>query len=341
MAVPAWETFRTVPATVALGAGWQAAVAELTRHRRLTRRPHPDNERLTVIYNDFMNTLMWSDHRAAVAARRRGRRRGRGGLLHDAGWYDTSMQGFAGWWDYVGEWQPSTIRFPNGITEVLDRIRAFGLVPGLWLNRKWSVCAARWPSGCLRRLLLPPWAQGRRGRALPLDLRHPAARAHLDATVDRLVQDFGVGYFKFDYNINPGPGTDVGGTSAGAGLLGHNRAQLDWLDGLLDRHPELIIENCSSGAMRSDFALLSRVALQSTSDQQDVSRYVPIAVAAPMLMLPEQAGSWAYPSTAMDREGDHRLALPRLARPALFVRAPAAALGGSAKTRTRGGRGAS
>ena len=52
------ETFRTVPATVALGAGWQAALAELTRHRRLTRRPHPDNERLTVIYNDFMNTLM-------------------------------------------------------------------------------------------------------------------------------------------------------------------------------------------------------------------------------------------------------------------------------------------
>ena len=120
--------------------------------------------------------------------------------------------------------------------------------------------------------------------------------------MDRLVEDLGVGYFKFDYNINPGPGTDVGGISAGAGLLGHNRAQLDWLDGLLDRHPDLIIENCASGAMRSDFALLSRLALQSTSDQQDVARYVPIAVAAPMLMLPEQAGSWAYPSASMGRE---------------------------------------
>jgi alpha-galactosidase len=71
---------------------------------------------------------------------------------------------------------------------------------------------------------------------------------------------------------------------------------------VLDRHPDLIIENCSSGAMRSDFAMLSRLALQSTSDQQDVARYVPIAIAAPMLMLPEQAGSWAYPSAAMDRE---------------------------------------
>ena len=33
-------------------------MAELTRNGRLTRRPHPDNERLTVIYNHYMNTLM-------------------------------------------------------------------------------------------------------------------------------------------------------------------------------------------------------------------------------------------------------------------------------------------
>ena len=298
------ETFCTVPATIALGSGWQSAVAELTRHRRLTRRPHPDNQRLTIIYNDYMNTLMGDPTterllplvNAAAQA-------GAEAFCIDAGWYDTSMQGFAGWWDYVGEWQPSSTRFPNGITEVLDRIRELGLVPGIWLEPEVvgvrSPIAEQLPDGAFF---------SRRGRRVAeagryhLDLRHPAARAHLDAVVDRLVEDLGIGYFKFDYNINPGPGTDVGGTSAGAGLLGHNRAQLDWLDRVLDRHPNLIIENCASGAMRSDFALLSRVALQSTSDQQDVARYVPIAVAAPMLILPEQAGSWAYPSAAMGRE---------------------------------------
>ena len=168
------------------------------------------------------------------------------------------MQGFAGWWDYVREWQPSSVRFPNGITEVLDRIRARGLVPGLWLEPE--VVGVRSP---MAKRLPDDAFFCRRGRRVVeagryhLDLRHPAAWAHLDATVDRLVEDLGVGYFKFDYNINPGPGTDVGGNGAGAGLLGHNRAQLDWLDSLLDRHPNLIIENCASGAMRSDFALLS------------------------------------------------------------------------------------
>jgi alpha-galactosidase len=257
-----------------------------------------------VIYNDYMNTLMGDPTTARLlplvdAAAEAGVE----AFCIDAGWYDTTMQGFAGWWDYVGEWQPSAVRFPNGITEVLDRIRERGLVPGLWLEPE--VVGVRSPMADR----LPDHAFFcRRGRRVAeagryhLDLRHPAARAHLDATVDRLVDDLGVGYFKFDYNINPGPGTDVGGTSAGAGLLGHNRAQLDWLDALLDRHPNLIIENCASGAMRSDFALLSRLALQSTSDQQDVARYVPIAIAAPMLMLPEQAGSWAYPSASMGRE---------------------------------------
>src|SRR5581483_6920045 len=60
-------------------------------------------------------------------------------------------------------------------------------------------------------------------------------------------------------------------------------------------HPGLVIENCASGGMRTDYALLSRLQLQSTSDQQDHLRYPPIAAAAPTAMTPEQAGIWAYP----------------------------------------------
>jgi len=83
--------------------------------------------------------------------------------------------------------------------------------------------------------------------------------------------------------------------SPGAGLLAANRAQLDWLDAVLDRHPGLVIENCSSGGMRMDYALLARLQLQSTSDQQEFLRYPPIAAAAPAAITPEQAAVWAYP----------------------------------------------
>ncbi|MCU1527820.1 MAG: alpha-galactosidase, partial [Frondihabitans sp.] len=119
---------------------------------------------------------------------------------------------------------------------------------------------------------------------------------------DRLVAEFGIGYFKLDYNINPGAGTDFGTSSTGSGLLEHNRAHLAWIDGVYERHPELVLENCASGAMRMDFAMLSRMNLQSTSDQQDFLRYPPIAASAPISMLPEQAANWAYPQPDMTAE---------------------------------------
>jgi alpha-galactosidase len=170
------------------------------------------------------------------------------------------------------------------------------MVPGLWLEPE--VVGVRSPTAGE----LPDAAFFcRRGERVVeqgryhLDLRHPAARKHLDELVDFLVGDLGIGYLKLDYNINVGPGTDIGGVSEGVGMLGHNRALLDWLDAVLDRHRTLTIENCGSGAMRADYALLSRVQLQSTSDQQDYVRYPAISAAAPAAITPEQAASWAYP----------------------------------------------
>jgi len=135
-----------------------------------------------------------------------------------------------------------------------------------------------------------------------LDFSHPAARAHLDKVIDFLVGDLGVGYLKMDYNINVAPGTDSGGQAPGAGMLAHNRAFLRWVDAALGRHPHLTIENCSSGAMRSDYGLLSELQLQSTSDQQDLLRYPPIAAVAPLAMAPEQAAVWAYPQPEWDSD---------------------------------------
>ena len=54
--------------------------------------------------------------------------------------------------------------------------------------------------------------------------------------------------------------------------------------------------------MRADYAMLSRLQLQSTSDQQDFLRYPVIAAAAAATMTPEQAGIWAYPQPAFTAE---------------------------------------
>jgi alpha-galactosidase len=294
------QGFTSVSATIAVGTDSESAIAALTTYRRAARRPHPDNDVPTLVYNDYMNTLVGDPSTAKLLPLiEQAGDVGAEVFCIDAGWYDDS----SGWWDGVGQWQPSTTRFPGGLDEVLRAIRDRGMTPGLWLEPE--VVGVRSPVADV----LPPEAFFRRagvrvreaGR-YHLDLRHPSARGHLDEVVDRLVSRHGVGYFKLDYNINPGPGTDEASDSVGAGLLGHNRAHLEWLDAVLDRHPGLIIENCASGAMRMDFALLSRLQLQSTTDQEDPACYAPISVAASMTMLPEQAGSWAYPSATMDDE---------------------------------------
>jgi alpha-galactosidase len=295
------ESFTTVPASIAVSPdGLDGAVAELTAHRRALVRPHADRSGLPVVFNDYMNTLMGDPTTAKLrplidAAADAGAEV----FCIDAGWYDNDTT----WWDSVGEWQPSQTRFPRGIEEVLAHIRGRGLVPGLWLEPE--VIGVRSPMADK----LPAEAFLQRGgvrlaehHRYHLDLRHPAAVAHLDEVIDRLVEELGVGYFKLDYNIDPGAGTDLDAESPGAGLLGHNRAHLAWLDRLHDRHPGVVLENCASGGMRMDYALLSRMQLQSTSDQQDYRRYPPIAVAAPMSVLPEQAASWAYPQPEMAGE---------------------------------------
>ncbi|MGI5430736.1 alpha-galactosidase [Streptomyces sp. CA-179760] len=290
------EEFHTVPAVLVRTetGGLDAAFGELTDYRRSIRRDHPDHRTLPVIYNDYMNTLLGDPTterllpliEAAGAA-------GAEVFVIDAGWYDDDAQG---WWDAVGAWEPAPRRFPGGLLEVLDAIREHGMTPGLWLEPE--VVGVRSP---LARSL-PDEAFFRRGGLRVtehgrhhLDLRHPAARAHLDEVVDRLVGEWGVGYLKLDYNINIGPGTENGSESPGAGLLGHHRAHLDWMASLLDRHPGLVLENCGSGGLRMDYAQLAVAQLQSTSDQQDLLRYPPIAAAAATAVTPEQAAVWAYP----------------------------------------------
>ncbi|MDT0444444.1 glycoside hydrolase family 36 protein [Streptomyces johnsoniae] len=297
--VTAERGFTTVPVSLAVAAGGvDEAFGALTRQRRALRAGRPSD--LPVIFNDYMNTLMGSPTTAKLlplidAAAQAGAEY----FCIDAGWYDEDGR----WWDSVGEWRPSATRFPDGLGEVVDRIRDRGMVPGLWLEPE--VVGVRSPMA--ERLPDEAFFQRYGARVVEhgryhLDLRHPAARAHVDGIVDGLIEEFGVGFFKFDYNIMPGPGTDLGGSAPGEGLLAHNRAHLEWLDALLARHPDLLIENCASGAMRMDYAMLSRLHLQSTSDQQNPLLYPPIAAAAPASVLPEQAGNWAYTQPEMSVE---------------------------------------
>jgi len=124
------ETFVSVPCAVSFGDDFEASVCEMTDYRRRIRRPNTDNEFPSVIFNDYMNCLSGDPTTekelpmidAAAEA-------GCKYYCIDAGWYDDGP-----WWDGVGQWLPAKERFPGGIKEVLDYIRAKGMIPGMWLD---------------------------------------------------------------------------------------------------------------------------------------------------------------------------------------------------------------
>ncbi|MGW9588554.1 glycoside hydrolase family 36 protein [Microbacterium sp. NPDC055455] len=292
--------FRSVPAMLVLGGDDDDLFGALTEARRRVRRPHPDHDGLPVIVNDFMNALMGDPTAenlppfidAAAAA-------GAEVYCIDSGWYAEGER----WWNELGVWRPSSRRFPEGLEAMTRRIRDRGMVPGLWLEPE--VVSVGSPVA----ELLPPEAffqrDGRRvvesGR-LQLDLRHPSARAHLDDAVERLIADLGLGYLKFDYNMDVTQGTDVRADSPGDGALGHQQALLEWVSELMDRHPGLVIESCASGGQRMDGATLRVHPVQSTSDNQDPLMTAAIAAAAPTTVTPEQGAVWAYPDPSWSDE---------------------------------------
>lgn len=292
------EAFVSVPVAIGVVEGaFEQAIGQLTTYRRLIRRPNDDNEQLQIIFNDYMNCLWGKPTTAKLlplidAAADVGCEY----FCIDAGWYAPGD-----WWDGVGEWLPSEERFPEGIKYVLDYIRSKGMTPGLWLELE--VMGINSPKLADTD---DSWFFMRHGKRVKdrsryqLDYRNPKVIAHAEEVIRRLVEDYGVGYIKMDYNINAGIGTETNADSYGDGLLKHNRAYLSFLDRIFARYPSLVIENCSSGGMRMDYAMLSRHSIQSTSDQENYVNYAAIAASSPAALTPEQSAVWSYPL----REGD-------------------------------------
>ena len=297
------ESFTSVPATIChVNADYQTAVQVQTQYRRRMRRQHEDNEKLPLIFNDYMNCLMGDPDEDKIKSLLEAvLKTGAEYFVIDAGWYADDAE----WWDDVGAWEPSKKRFPSGFAELLQHIRSKGLIPGLWIEPE--VIGVR--SKVVNELPAEAFFHEHGRKVLEkgryqLDFRHPKVIERMDGVVDRLVKEYGAGYFKFDYNVDVIQGTDVNAFSSGAAMLGHNRAYLDWINGLYDRHPGLVIETCSSGAQRMDYAMLSVHSIQSTSDQQDPVKYAAIAAAIHTGVAPEQAATWAYPQDVWSDEAN-------------------------------------
>ncbi len=271
--------------------GFEEAIAAMTEYKRATSLVSWEKGYAPLCFNDYMNCLWAQPTREKllplIAAA------GKAGVeifCIDAGWFGNWHDATTG---MCGHWIPDNAPFgEEGLQGVINEIKKEGMIPGLWLELECVLGDAPF----FREH--PEYLLTRHGvkihRDFP-DFRIPAVRDYFTKQIDDLLA-MGVGYFKNDYNANLDAGCDsIAGGTLQDGAREYDDAFLSFIDETLARHPGLIIENCGSGAMRSDNLHLSHFALQSITDQSDY-RWVPSIIQGSLAQMPpEKAGIWCFP----------------------------------------------
>jgi len=227
--------------------------------------PHPDEIR-PVLYNTWEATYFDVDEADQCALARTVAPLGIELFVVDDGWFAGRVDDRAG----LGDWQPSTDRFPNGIGPLAAEVHDLGMKFGIWVEPEMVN-----PDSDLYRAH-PDWVlhMPQRDRTeirhqLVLNFARPDVVAWAYGWLDELVIAGGVDFLKWDMNR---PFTEAGWPGAadpGRLWFDHTTGVYEVIDRLRAAHPGLRIESCASGGGRADFGIMSRTDQVWTSDNTD------------------------------------------------------------------------
>ena len=261
--------------------GFEEAVKTLTAYKRKTNLVKTC---MPLVFNDYMNCNWASESKEKLLP-----------LIDAAAALGTEIFCIDDGWSIAqGIWQPNDEKFGvEGLKGIFDYITAKGMRVGVWFefeSLSWQAVERIGAKDCLLQ---------RNGSVIdemrPLaNMRSKAVIEYLNTCVDYMYA-LGVRYIKNDHNNNELTGVSFDGESAGVGLEENEKAFIAFIDALTERYPDLMIENCGSGGMRSDHGTLRHFHLQSTSDQEFFDLYPSIIGGSLAFIPPEKAGVWCYP----------------------------------------------
>ncbi|MCL4402930.1 MAG: alpha-galactosidase [Acidobacteria bacterium] len=211
----------------------------------------------------------------------------------DAGWFMKKRDGKQVVPLY-GDWETDPVGYPNGLRELADYVHAKGMRFTVWLEPEsvslLSRVAREHPDWILRYNGVP--MQGTLNRVY-LDFRRPEVRRWIRAVVDRLVREEKIDWLKIDYNADVGEDFDPSGRErTGTVLYDHLRNLYAWLDAIRAEYPKLIIENCSSGGLRMDLAMIARTHFGWMSDVVNARPSLQLAYGCTLEFAPEVCFHW-------------------------------------------------
>ncbi len=165
----------------------------------------------------------------------------------DLGWFATDGP--------AGTWQSDRQRFPKGLRAVSDYAHSKGSKLIVWFHPEVIVGEGTWLHERQQWLLGPQYEH-----QYILNLSHAPALTWLINHIDQVITNEGIDIYRHDFNTSatdPCLHNDLE-DHRGITSLGYSQGFLSYYDQLRKLHPDLWIDNCSSGGARNDLETLRR-----------------------------------------------------------------------------------
>jgi len=198
-------------------------------------------------YDRYRSHPKWRDEAGQLHAAKVARELGCDFLWLDAAWFPGDFP------NGVGNWTAKPKEFPNGLKPISDACHEAGLKFIVWFEPE------RVAPGSQIAREHPEFVFGG-GKGGLFKLNDPAARKWLAELLSRRIAEFGMDWYRNDFNIDPlafwraNDAPDRQGITEIRYVEGHYAM---W-DELRSRHPGLHIDNCASGGRRIDLETCMR-----------------------------------------------------------------------------------
>ena len=191
----------------------------------------------------------------------------------DAGWYGHSEQeclndSDGDWYEHTGSWVVNKNYHPNEMKDVFETITDAGFKSLLWVEPE------RCKSGTDSVKEHPDWfwrcPEGDKANNLLLNLGNPDALQWTIDLISGFIEDFNLYCYRQDFNTEPLSYWRYNDEPGRAGLneIKHIMGLYIFWDTLLEKFPNLMIDNCASGGRRIDIETLRRSFPMWRSDYQ-------------------------------------------------------------------------
>lgn len=255
--------------------------------RHLIRSPYRSKKR-PVLINNWEATYFDFDEEKLLGIAREASGMGIEMLVMDDGWFGDRFDDNRA----LGDWEVNEEKLKGGLKALVEKVNALGMEFGIWFEPEMISPKSRlYKEHPDWAIAIPGRTPGKARNQYVLDITRKEVRDCIMEKMCKILSDANIKYVKWDMNR---PLSDIGSAKLPADRQGevYHRYVLgmyEMQERLLEKFPELLLENCSGGGARFDPGMLYYSPQIWCSDDTDAIERLAIQESTAML----------YPLSAM------------------------------------------